>query len=152
MRFLTGPRPLDSLLPIGQHFLERPFDSLQGGDVICDPFHFFLGQLVNALTGSASGIPGLQYFREFCQREADAERSLNDQHSFQRAGWIDAVSGFRSRGSWKNTDSFIVSNGIWTYARRFGQGPGTKTVGTIALHHGKYQLWNAFQSQAVFED
>jgi hypothetical protein len=74
---------------------------------------------------------------------------LHHKHSFQRARGIDAITRVRSRGSWENADPFIVSNRVWTHPRRLGQGPGTKSCGTVALHHKKYQPRNAFQSQGV---
>jgi len=43
-----------------------------------------------------------------------------------------------------------MSNRIWAHSRRLGESAGTKSFGTAALHHEKYQPWNAFQSQAIF--
>jgi hypothetical protein len=35
-------------------------------------------------------------------------------------------------------------------SKLFSQVAGTKSFGTAALRHGKYQPWSPFQSQAVF--
>jgi hypothetical protein len=43
-----------------------------------------------------------------------------------------------------------MSNRIWTHTSHLGERPGTKSFGTAALHHEKYEPWNAFQSQDVF--
>ena len=109
-----------------------------------------LSKLVYATAWSSPGIASFQNLSQFSQSEPDTERPLHDKNSLQRARRTDSVTRLCSRGSWQNTDPFIMSNRVWTHARRLGQGARTKSFGTVTLHHKKYQPSNVFQSQAVF--
>ena len=77
--------------------------------------------------------------------------SRHHQHSLHGAGGKEPVARLCPRGPRENADSFIVSDRVWTHTSRLGQVSGTKSFGTAVLHHAKYQPWNAFQSQDVFE-
>src|SRR5579862_4622484 len=151
VRLLSRTSIPSALVPFGQHFLKISLCALQGLYVRCDALKLFLGQLVNAATGSASSITSFQDFGQLCQSKSDPKRSLYHQHSLQGARGIEPVARLCPRGPRENADSFIVSDRVWTHTSRLGQVSGTKSFGTAVLHHAKYQPWNAFQSQDVFE-
>jgi hypothetical protein len=149
MRFLPYSRSPNTLLPVGQDLFHISLRTLQRFKVRFDALKLLLRKLVNPVAGSASGITSFQDLSQLCQSESDPKGPLHHKHSLHGAGGIDAVTGVRSRRSWENADPFIVSNRVWTQPSRLGQGPGTKSFRTAALHHKKYQPRNAFQSQGI---
>jgi hypothetical protein len=150
VRFLSRSRILNALFPITQNFLHVSSSALQCLNVCFDTLELILGKLVHATAWSSPGIASFQDLSQFCQSESDPERPLHDKNSLQRGRGIDSVTSLCARDSWQNTDPFIMSNRVWTHARRLGQGSGTKSFGSATLHHTQYQPLNAFQSQVVF--
>src|SRR3954468_2275319 len=86
----------------------------------------------------------LKLFRQLCQSESDPKRSLHYQHYLHRASRVDAETRICLRSSWENANLFIMSNCIWTHATQLGERPRTKSLGTTASHHPKYEPENAF--------
>ena len=149
MRFLSRTRTVNALFPVAQHFLQVSFSALQCLNVCLDTLELALGKSVHATAWSTPSITSFQNFSQLSQSESDPESPLDDKNSLQRARRLDSVTRLCSRGSWQNTDPFIMSNCVWTHTRRLGQGPGTKSCGTATLHHEKYEPWNAFQGQGI---
>jgi hypothetical protein len=77
---------------------------------------------------------------------------LHNEHSLQCTRGIKAIPRFRARCPWENANPLVVSDSIWTHTSRPGQISRTKSFRTAILHHEKYELWNAFQSQDVCDE
>jgi carbohydrate-selective porin OprB len=56
---------------------------------------------------------------------------------------------YKIGGFYNSSETPDVFKDVNGHPSRLGQGPGTKSFGTAALHHKKYQPQNAFQSQGV---
>jgi hypothetical protein len=149
VRFLSRTRTLNAPFPIAQNFLHVSPSALQCLNICLDTLEFVLGKLVHATAWSTPSITSFQNFSQLSQSESDPERPLHDKNSLQCARRIDSVTRLCSRGSWQNTDPFIMSNRVWTHARRLGQVPGTKRFLNRYFAPQQYQPLNAFQSQAV---
>jgi hypothetical protein len=81
VRFLSRTRTLNSLFPVAQNFLYVSSRALQCLKVCFDTLELFLGKLVNAAAGSATGITSRQDFSELCEGESDPKRPLHHKHS-----------------------------------------------------------------------
>src|SRR6266568_517225 len=114
-------------------------------------FQLFVCYLVHPRAWNSPCVPSLQDIRQLGESEADTKCFLHNQHSFHRTFGIHSVAGLSSCSFRQDADSFIVSNRVRADSCCFCQRPGAKASACTRWHHEHYQLWNAFQSQAVFQ-